>query len=242
MSTPSPLNLTGSYTGEVLSSFLREIQKQQRSGVLNLTTDQHVGSMYFIQGKLAGADFAGLAGTQAFDGIMATQAGRYEFKTGFVQFSQIGIDKRIHQTLETLLSSNLERTVQSPQTFDAQFQEAAKPLSSEASPVASFNLEAFDLDALDHDESPTDGSEHEPPAATMAPGFLRALTSEFMRGVGPAGYVLIEEIATELQIDLQAMTSGQALGLTKAMLSQLPVNKRNAFQSSCSSFLEQFKP
>ena len=231
MSSPTPIQLTGSYTREFLSALLRGISEQKQSGVLYLTTDERVGSIHFMQGKLAAADFAGLGGVQAFHAIAADKAGKYEFKAGFVQFSQIGMDKRIYATLESLLST--------PALEIAVSNEAA-PDPSVNPPV--FNLDAFDLEALTEDNLPESRSDFERSAVTMPASFGKALLAEFVRNVGPAGYVLIEEIALDLRIDLQAISQDQAARLTTMMVGQVPVSKRSAFQSSCSSLIEQFKP
>lgn len=230
MSAPSPLHLSGSYTRELLGALLRSIQQQQQSGILRVTTDEYVGTIHFIQGKLAATEFAELSGVAAFQRLATTQSGRYEFKAGFVQFSQIGMEKRIHQSLESLLSSTaLQASV-------------VIPVSTETEPLAAFNLEAFDLEALDDGNSPDGHTGLGPSAATMQPNFSKALLSEFVRNVGPAAYVLIEETALDLRIDLQAMTAAQAARLTATMLEQVPISKRSAFQFRCSLLLEQFKP
>lgn len=231
MSTPSPLQLTGSYTRELLSPLLRGIQEQKQSGVLHLAVAEREGTIHFMQGKLVAADVGGLGGVEAFQVMAASQGGRYEFKAGFVQFSQIGMAKRIHSSLESLLSSGtLKVSV------------VVTPGLTEVEPLAPFNLEAFDLDVLDDDHSLDNHVNLESFAATMPPKFGQALLSQFVRNVGPAGYVLLEEIALDLGIDLQAMSAAQAARLTVTILGQVPISKRSAFQSSCSSLLEQFKP
>ena len=238
MSTPSPLYLSGSYTRESLGALLRGIQQQQQSGILQVTTDERVGNIHFIQGKLAATDFAGLSGAAAFQRIATTPSGRYEFKAGFVQFSQIGMEKRIHQSLESLLSTDAVIAVQPPPVVAVEFKEPPPSVS----PEPAFNLEAFDLEALDLDNSPDHDSDLGSSAAKMPSGFMEALLAEFVRGVGPAGYVLIEEIALDLRIDSRAMTSAQAARLIATMLGQIPVSKQSAFQFSCSGLLKQFKP
>ncbi len=231
MSAPFPPNTSGSYTRESLSQLLREIQATQLSGVLQMMVSDHAATMQFIQGKLVSADLAELGGELAFQGILASQGGAYEFKAGFVQFSQIGMNKRIYASLESLLS-----------TSEVQSLNGSKSVSTGVKPLADFNLEAFDLDALSDDNAPDSPADVRLSAQRMPAGFLKALLSEFVRSVGPAGYVLIEEIAVELRLDLQAMTPAQATRLTAMMVGQVPVSKRNAFQSSCAGFLEQFKP
>jgi len=205
-------------------------------------TDERVGNIHFIQGKLAATDFAELSGAAAFQRIATTPAGRYEFKAGFVQFSQISMEKRIHQSLESLLSAAAVIAVQPPPAAAAEFKEQPPSVSVKPEALAAFNLEAFDLEALDLDNSLDHDSDLESSVATLPSGFTQALLAEFVRGVGPAAYVLIEEIALDLQIDLRAMTSAQAARLIAVMLGQIPVSKRSAFQFSCSSLLAQFKP
>ena len=210
-------------------------------------TDESMGNIHFIQGKLAATDFAEQSGAAAFQRIATTPAGRYEFKAGFVQFSQISMEKRIHQSLESLLSAAAVIAVQPPPAAAIESKEQPPSVSAEPEALAAFNLEAFDLEALDLEALDLDNSlDHdsnlESSAAKLPSGFTQALLAEFVRGVGPAAYVLIEEIALDLQIDVQAMTSAQAARLIAVMLGQIPVSKRSAFQLSCSSLLAQFKP
>lgn len=205
-------------------------------------TDERVGNIHFIQGKLAATDFAELSGAAAFQRIATTPAGRYEFKAGFVQFSQISMEKRIHQSLESLLSAAAVIAVQPPPAAAIESKEQPPSVSVKPEAFAAFNLEAFDLEALNFDNSLDHDSNLESSAAKLPSGFTQALLAEFVRGVGPAAYVLIEEIALDLQIDVQAMTSAQAARLIAVMLGQIPVSKRSAFQLSCSSLLAQFKP
>jgi len=146
-----------------------------------------------------------------------------------VQFSQNGMKKRIHQSLESLLSSTaLQASV-------------VIPVSAEAEPLAAFNLEAFDLEALDDGNSPDSHAGLDSSAATMQRNFCKALLSKIVRNVGPAAYVMIEETALDIRIDLQATTAAQAARLTATMLEQVPISKRSAFQFRCSRLLEQFK-
>jgi Domain of unknown function (DUF4388) len=258
MSAPSPSSFNGSFTQASLAELLQNIASRRVSGELRLQTGEQRARLHFIQGKLAAAEASDSGAETAFGQVAAWSGGRFEFVEGFVQLSQLAARNRIHQTLDSLLAKVSPVTKQtpaapvtspiSPQAVNSNAAipgitrspgtspitsntQPSKPVERPAPSPQPLELDVFDLDALDDLD-----------AAPMRPGFLEALTALFVRTIGPAGYVLLEDVAQDLRVDSRTMTPVQATRLIARLLTQLPGPQRGAFQHACTGYLDQFKP
>ncbi len=234
MDTLDSSNLIGVFDRDSFPGLLQAVAAKRLSGQLSLEAGAERAKLYFIQGRLAAAEFEQFSGALAFQYAAGCREGHYQFTEGFVQLSQLSTDKRIQQTLEALLelpplnplSVPLERLLnQSPAAEQPQrsVQNQTDRQPSEAVP-----LDAFDFDALN--------------GQVMRPGYLDALTATFVRSAGPAGYVLFEDIAQDAGIDLRLLSQTKAVKLSAALLAQLPAAQRTPFQIASAAHLEQFKP
>ena len=239
MSTLNPSPLIGVFDRDSFPGLVQAVAAKRSSGQLSLEAGAQRGRLYFIQGRLAAAEFEQFNGALAFQYATNCHEGRYQFTESFVQLSQLSSDKRIHQTLEALL--NLSPLITAPALVssipleplldESQAAKQSKPSAQTRSNQPhseTVPLDAFDLDALNDQ--------------IMRPGFLDALTATFVRSAGPAGYVLFEDIAQDAGIDLRSLSPNKAVKLNAALMAQLPAAKRTPFQIASAASFEQFKP
>ena len=238
MSSFDASNSIGVFGRESFPELLQAVAARRLSGQLSLEAGAQRATLYFIQGRLAAAELGQVSGALAFQYAAGCREGRYQFTESFVQLSQLSTDKRIHQTLEALLELPPLTTALAPSSIPLERSLDKSPAAeqpahsaqtrSDRQPSQAVALDAFDFDALN--------------GQVMRPGYLDALMATFVRSVGPAGYVLFDDIAQDAGIDLRSLSQTKAVKLSAALLAQLPVAQRTAFQIASAAQLEQFKP
>jgi Domain of unknown function (DUF4388) len=251
MSNPSSFN--GSFTPASFAALMRDTAARRLSGRLRLEGSAGQGSLSFIQGKLVAAQTNHVEGEAAYAELLSW-SGQFAFVEAFVKLSELPVRSRISAGFDaagprvapaSIPSSPL--TAPSPGTVQDPVRDGAAPISvtpssihtppSVPTPRADIpienELDIFELGAFEPEPA------NEP---SLKPGFVNAVTALFVRNVGPAGYVVLEDVAQDAGVALNAVPPKKALTLIAALTQHIPSSARAAFQSACMAYLEQFKP